>query len=62
MKYVGLVSISLEIYYHKVTIGLDLRNVIDMNERDQIITVNMWLHLTWSDYSLAWVPVSYKLL
>ena len=37
--------------------GLDLQQIIDMNERDQVVTTNMWLNLQWNDCNLRWDPV-----
>ncbi|KAL4227838.1 hypothetical protein ACF0H5_013275 [Mactra antiquata] len=44
-----------------VTLKMDLalRQIMDVNEREQIITTNIWLRLTWNDCRLTWDPASY---
>eukprot|EP00095_Tigriopus_kingsejongensis_P005542 snap_masked-scaffold131_size323982-processed-gene-0.6 protein:Tk05542 transcript:snap_masked-scaffold131_size323982-processed-gene-0.6-mRNA-1 annotation:"truncated nicotinic acetylcholine receptor subunit a6" len=39
--------------------GLELQQIIDVNERDQVIRSNMWLNLRWKDYALMWEPKEY---
>ncbi|TRY67230.1 hypothetical protein TCAL_05369, partial [Tigriopus californicus] len=39
--------------------GLELQQIIDINEKDQVISTNMWLNLKWQDYSLMWSPTEY---
>lgn len=46
---------------NKLTVGLGLRlsQLIDVDERNQIMTTNVWLTQTWSDTKLKWDPVQY---
>ncbi|XP_065556207.1 neuronal acetylcholine receptor subunit alpha-10-like isoform X4 [Artemia franciscana] len=37
-----------------VTFGLSLTQIIDVDERNQILTTNCWLNQIWVDYSLQW--------
>lgn len=44
-----------------VTLNIDLalRQIMDLNEREQILSTNIWLRLTWNDCRLEWDPTSY---
>ncbi|CAL1289880.1 unnamed protein product [Larinioides sclopetarius] len=37
-----------------VTFGLALTQIIDVDERNQILTTNCWLNQIWMDYGLVW--------
>ncbi|XP_069175739.1 neuronal acetylcholine receptor subunit alpha-10 [Procambarus clarkii] len=37
-----------------ITFGLALTQIIDVDERNQILTTNCWLNQMWLDYSLQW--------
>jgi len=37
-----------------LTFGLTLQQIIDVNEKEQILTTNVWLNLEWTDVNLAW--------
>ncbi|XP_067139227.1 neuronal acetylcholine receptor subunit alpha-10-like [Centruroides vittatus] len=37
-----------------VTFGLALTQIIDVDERNQILTTNCWLNQMWLDYTLQW--------
>ncbi|GAB6027786.1 Cholinergic receptor, nicotinic, alpha [Chamberlinius hualienensis] len=37
-----------------VTFGLALTQIIDVDERNQILTTNSWLNQMWIDYNLQW--------
>uniref|UniRef100_T1JEQ2 Uncharacterized protein n=1 Tax=Strigamia maritima TaxID=126957 RepID=T1JEQ2_STRMM len=37
-----------------VTFGLALTQIIDVDERNQILTTNCWLNQMWLDYNLVW--------
>ncbi|XP_060555514.1 neuronal acetylcholine receptor subunit alpha-10-like isoform X2 [Ruditapes philippinarum] len=45
-----------------VTLDMDLalRQIMDLNEREQILTTNIWLRLKWNDCRLQWDPNSYS--
>jgi len=38
----------------KLTFGLDLQQIIDLDEKNQILTTNIWLNLNWQDTNLRW--------
>ncbi|XP_064614604.1 neuronal acetylcholine receptor subunit alpha-10-like [Liolophura sinensis] len=42
-----------------VTFGLALSQIIDVDEKNQIITTNCWINQGWIDYKLRWVPEKY---
>ncbi|CAF1057451.1 unnamed protein product [Didymodactylos carnosus] len=42
-----------------VSLGLKLSQLSDIDERNQIMTTNVWLEHEWSDYKLAWLPARY---
>ncbi|CAF3844544.1 unnamed protein product [Adineta steineri] len=42
-----------------VTLGLKLSQLSDIDERNQIMTTNVWLEHEWSDYKLTWDPSQY---
>ncbi|XP_069114291.1 neuronal acetylcholine receptor subunit alpha-10-like [Argopecten irradians] len=42
-----------------VTFGLALSQIIDVDEKNQILTTNCWLNQMWIDYSLRWNPDEY---
>ncbi|CAH1788434.1 unnamed protein product [Owenia fusiformis] len=42
-----------------VTFGVALAQIIDMDEKNQIITTNCWLNQFWVDWKLAWNPDKY---
>ncbi|KFP80440.1 hypothetical protein N310_08212, partial [Acanthisitta chloris] len=46
-----LVSIELQV---------SLAQLISVNEREQIMTTNVWLNQVWIDYRLAWKPSDYE--
>ncbi|KAL9837677.1 neuronal acetylcholine receptor subunit beta-4 [Geothlypis trichas] len=46
-----LVSIELQV---------SLAQLISVNEREQIMTTNVWLNQEWIDYRLAWKPSDYE--
>ena len=37
-----------------VRMGLVLQQIVDVDEKNQVVDVNAWLKLTWHDYSLVW--------
>ncbi|XP_014663809.1 PREDICTED: acetylcholine receptor subunit alpha-like 1 [Priapulus caudatus] len=43
----------------EVTLGLKLTQLIDVNERDQVMTTNVWVQQEWNDYRLCWRPSDY---
>ncbi|XP_034437322.1 neuronal acetylcholine receptor subunit alpha-7a [Hippoglossus hippoglossus] len=42
-----------------VSLGLSLMQIIDVDEKNQILTTNIWLHLYWNDDYLQWNPEEY---
>ncbi|CAF0802063.1 unnamed protein product [Adineta steineri] len=42
-----------------VTLGLKLSQLSDIDERNQIMTTNVWLEHEWNDYKLTWIPSQY---
>ncbi|XP_071102064.1 neuronal acetylcholine receptor subunit alpha-10-like isoform X1 [Haliotis cracherodii] len=42
-----------------VTFGVALAQIIDVDEKNQILTTNCWLNQMWLDYGLRWDPDKY---
>lgn len=42
-----------------VRMGLVLQQIVDVDEKNQVVDVNAWLKFSWTDYSLKWDPVEY---
>lgn len=42
-----------------VEIGMTLLQIIQVDEKQQIITINAWLHNHWSDAALIWDPLQH---
>nr|XP_018900425.1 PREDICTED: neuronal acetylcholine receptor subunit alpha-7 [Bemisia tabaci] len=42
-----------------VRFGITLQQIIDVDEKNQILTTNAWLNLEWVDYSLGWNSSDY---
>ncbi|RUS74599.1 hypothetical protein EGW08_017641 [Elysia chlorotica] len=42
-----------------VTFGLALAQIIDVDEKNQVLTTNCWLNQIWTDYNLRWDPAKY---
>ncbi|WKX92295.1 hypothetical protein Q1695_010378 [Nippostrongylus brasiliensis] len=42
-----------------VQIKMFLQQILDVDERNQLISVNAWLSYTWQDYKLSWDPEKY---
>lgn len=42
-----------------VFLKLSLQQIIDVDEKNQIVTVNAWIHYNWTDYNLTWDPEEY---
>ncbi|XP_045482650.1 neuronal acetylcholine receptor subunit alpha-7 isoform X3 [Harmonia axyridis] len=42
-----------------VKFGLTLQQIIDVDEKNQILTTNAWLNLEWNDYNLRWNESEY---
>ncbi|XP_014662720.1 PREDICTED: acetylcholine receptor subunit beta-like 1 [Priapulus caudatus] len=40
--------------------GVALTQIINVDEKNQIIKTNIWLRHTWNDYQLAWDPTEYN--
>ncbi|XP_046600826.1 neuronal acetylcholine receptor subunit alpha-7 isoform X1 [Neodiprion lecontei] len=43
----------------EVKFGLTLQQIIDVDEKNQILTTNAWLNLEWTDYNLQWNESEY---
>lgn len=43
----------------EVELGMQLIQLININEKNQVMTSNVWLHFVWSDYQLKWEPGDY---
>ncbi|XP_041374467.1 acetylcholine receptor subunit alpha-type acr-16-like [Gigantopelta aegis] len=39
-----------------VAFGIILQQIIDVDEKNQIINTNLWLQLTWTDVNMVWDP------
>ncbi|ELU10286.1 hypothetical protein CAPTEDRAFT_201263 [Capitella teleta] len=42
-----------------VNLGLTLTQIFDMDEKNQVLTVNVWLDQSWKDDKLQWNPEQY---
>jgi len=42
-----------------LTFGITLQQIIDVDEKNQILTTNVWLNLEWKDVNLAWNESEY---
>lgn len=42
-----------------VTFAFSLTQIIDVDERNQIITTNAWVRQEWFDYKMVWNPLNY---
>ncbi|XP_066596793.1 neuronal acetylcholine receptor subunit alpha-7 [Prorops nasuta] len=43
----------------EVKFGITLQQIIDVDEKNQILTTNAWLKLEWTDYNLQWNKSDY---
>ncbi|KAK1890683.1 Neuronal acetylcholine receptor subunit beta-4 [Dissostichus eleginoides] len=43
-----------------VKLQVSLAQLISVNEREQIMTTNVWLTQHWVDYRLSWDPAKYE--
>ncbi|XP_017892843.1 neuronal acetylcholine receptor subunit alpha-7 isoform X1 [Ceratina calcarata] len=43
----------------EVKFGITLQQIIDVDEKNQILTTNAWLKLEWNDYNLQWNESEY---
>ncbi|XP_025075030.1 acetylcholine receptor subunit alpha-type acr-16 [Pogonomyrmex barbatus] len=43
----------------EVKFGITLQQIIDVDEKNQILTTNAWLKLEWTDYNLQWNQSEY---
>ena len=37
-----------------------LQQIVDLDEKNQILTSNIWLNLDWEDHSMLWNPDLYN--
>ncbi|XP_062489766.1 neuronal acetylcholine receptor subunit alpha-2-like, partial [Pezoporus occidentalis] len=42
-----------------VKFGLSIAQLIDVDEKNQMMTTNVWLKQEWSDYKLRWDPAEF---
>uniref|UniRef100_H3A283 Cholinergic receptor nicotinic alpha 2 subunit n=2 Tax=Latimeria chalumnae TaxID=7897 RepID=H3A283_LATCH len=42
-----------------VKFGLSIAQLIDVDEKNQMMTTNVWLNQEWNDYKLRWNPADY---
>ncbi|KJH40918.1 Neurotransmitter-gated ion-channel ligand binding domain protein [Dictyocaulus viviparus] len=42
-----------------VLLGLDFQQILDIDEKHQIMHSNVWLRLSWIDHYLTWDPAEY---
>lgn len=42
-----------------VQFGLSLMQIMDVDEKNQVLTTNIWLQLFWNDHYLQWDPLEY---
>ncbi|CAL8312964.1 unnamed protein product [Lota lota] len=42
-----------------VKFGLSIAQLIDVDEKNQMMTTNVWLKQEWNDYKLSWNPADY---
>ena len=40
--------------------GLSLQQIVDLDERNQLLKTNMWLNYWWTDANLMWKSVKAK--
>uniref|UniRef100_A0A1I8A0P7 Neur_chan_LBD domain-containing protein n=1 Tax=Steinernema glaseri TaxID=37863 RepID=A0A1I8A0P7_9BILA len=43
-----------------VTLGVIMQQIIDLNEKEEQLTVNAWLKYHWNDANLRWNPEQYE--
>ncbi|XP_069137689.1 neuronal acetylcholine receptor subunit alpha-9-like [Argopecten irradians] len=43
-----------------VKIGLSITQIFDVDERNQVLTINVWLDQEWHDEKLSWDPADYN--
>ncbi|KAL6732153.1 hypothetical protein Aduo_002945 [Ancylostoma duodenale] len=43
-----------------VKIKMFLQQILDVDEKNQLVSLNAWLSYTWQDYSLVWDPEKYE--
>ncbi|KAL3111750.1 hypothetical protein niasHT_011037 [Heterodera trifolii] len=43
----------------RVHLGMDLQQIIDIDEKAQIMQTNIWLRMSWEDIYLTWDPAEY---
>ena len=42
---------------HTLQIIVTLKQIVDLDERNQILKTNVWLEYYWNDTNLKWTPV-----
>ena len=42
---------------HTLAIIVTLKQIVDLDERNQILKTNVWLEYYWNDTNLTWKPV-----
>ncbi|CAJ0577736.1 unnamed protein product, partial [Mesorhabditis spiculigera] len=42
-----------------VLLGIDFQQIIDIDEKSQIMHSNVWLRMSWTDHYLTWDPAQF---
>uniref|UniRef100_A0A5S6R535 Neurotransmitter-gated ion-channel ligand-binding domain-containing protein n=1 Tax=Trichuris muris TaxID=70415 RepID=A0A5S6R535_TRIMR len=42
-----------------INFGASLIRIIDVDEKNQVLTTNLWLEMQWTDWKLVWNPTKY---
>lgn len=43
----------------EVSFGLSLQQIVDVDEKNEMLHTNMWLKYDWTDYNLSWNKTEY---
>ncbi|XP_051919164.1 neuronal acetylcholine receptor subunit alpha-7-like isoform X2 [Hippocampus zosterae] len=43
-----------------VEVGIILKQIMDVDEKSQVLTTNIWLQMSWHDYKLKWDAAQYE--
>ncbi|XP_032874694.1 neuronal acetylcholine receptor subunit non-alpha-3-like [Amblyraja radiata] len=43
----------------RVKFGLEISQLVDVDEKNQLMATNVWLKQEWNDYKLSWNPDDY---
>uniref|UniRef100_H3A718 Cholinergic receptor nicotinic beta 4 subunit n=1 Tax=Latimeria chalumnae TaxID=7897 RepID=H3A718_LATCH len=59
-KYNKLIRPAINNSQTSISLQVSLAQLISVNEREQIMTTNVWLTQAWHDYRLMWEPADYE--